>query len=68
MTCPPCTNDCNEGRICPARDIDPYTTQVRNQTLEEVAQHVEKMSPIVAGHMAMYIRKNLANYIREMKK
>jgi len=57
-----------QGRNCPHQDIDPYTTQVRNQTLENVAQKIEKMSPIVAGHMAMYIRKNLANYIREMKK
>lgn len=44
--------------------INPY----RDFVIEEVAQHVEKMSPIVAGYLAMYIRKDLANYIREMKK
>jgi hypothetical protein len=44
--------------------INPY----RDLVIEEVAQHVEKISPIVAGYLAMYIRKDLANYIREMKK
>jgi len=44
------------------------TNPYRDLVIEEVAQHVEKMSPIVAGYLAMYIRKNLANYIREMKK
>ncbi len=44
--------------------INPY----RDFVIEEVAQHVEKMSPMVAGYLAMYIRKDLANYIREMKK
>ena len=26
MTCPPCTNDCNEGRDCPAKNkqMKPY--------------------------------------------
>ncbi len=43
--------------------INPY----RDQVIEEVAQHVEKMSPIVAGYLAMYIRNDLANYIRSMK-
>jgi hypothetical protein len=32
-----------QGRNCPHQDIDPYTTQVRNQTLEDVAQKIEKM-------------------------
>jgi hypothetical protein len=40
---------------------------VRDEIIEEVAQHVEKMSPIVAGYLAMYIRNDLANYIRGMK-
>ena len=44
------------------------TNPYRDLVIEEVAQHVEKMSPIVAGYLAMYIRKDLANYIREMKK
>lgn len=44
--------------------INPY----RDLVIEEVAQHVEKISPLVAGYLAMYIRKDLANYIREMKK
>jgi hypothetical protein len=43
--------------------INPY----RNQVIEEVAQHLEKILPSVAGYTAMYIRKTLANYIREMK-
>jgi len=29
--------------MCPHQDIDPYTTKVRNQTLEDVAQKIEKM-------------------------
>lgn len=44
------------------------TNPYRDQVIEEVAQHVENISPIVAGYLAMYIRKDLANYIREMKK
>jgi len=44
------------------------TNPYRDLVIEEVAQHVEKISPIVAGYLAMYIRKDLANYIREMKK
>jgi hypothetical protein len=44
--------------------INPY----RDFVIEEVAQHVENISPTVAGYLAMYIRKDLANYIREMKK
>lgn len=43
------------------------TNPYRDLVIEEVAQHVEKISPIVAGYLAMYIRKDLANYIREMK-
>ena len=43
------------------------TNPYRDQVIEEVAQHLEKISPSVAGYTAMYIRKTLANYIREMK-
>ena len=35
MTCPPCTNDCNEGRNCPAR----------SQSQEPVAWHYPDGSP-----------------------
>ena len=60
MTCPPCTHDCREGRLCPHKDIDPYTTQVRNQIIEEVAQHVEKLKGFgvdTVSSLAIYIRK-----------
>ena len=42
-----CTYDCNQGRDCP----------VRNKTLEEVAQHFEKM-PFgdTAASFASYVR------------
>lgn len=43
MTCPPCNHDCDEGRTCPARDINPYKTLVRNETIEEVVQRIEKL-------------------------
>ena len=35
MTCPPCTNDCNEGRNCPAR----------SERQEPVAWHYPDGSP-----------------------
>jgi hypothetical protein len=33
--------------------MNPY----RNQVIEEVAQHVEKLGSIVAGNLGMYIRE-----------
>jgi hypothetical protein len=63
MTCPPCNHDCNEGRTCPVRDIDPYTTHVRNQTLEEVAQKIEKMQGFGQDTIDSF-----TIWIREMKK
>jgi hypothetical protein len=32
------------------------TNPYRNQVIEEVAQHVEKLGSIVAGNLGMYIR------------
>jgi len=32
------------------------TNPYRNQIIEEVAQHVEKLGSIVAGNLGMYIR------------
>jgi hypothetical protein len=29
--------------MCPARDLNPYRTLVRNETIEEVAQRIEKL-------------------------
>jgi len=33
------------------------TNPYRNQIIEEVAQHVEKLGSIVAGNLGMYIRE-----------
>jgi hypothetical protein len=33
------------------------TNPYRNQVIEEVAQHVEKLGSIVAGNLGMYIRE-----------
>jgi endonuclease III-like uncharacterized protein len=52
-----------QGRMCPARNIDPYTTHVRNQTLEEVAQKIKKMQGFGQDTI-----DSLTVYIREMKK
>lgn len=35
MTCPPCTNDCREGRTCPARDIKAHIKEALAQTQEQ---------------------------------
>jgi len=47
-----CTYDCNQGRNCP----------VRTKTLEEVAQHFDKMK--VFGATA----ESFASFVRNLKK
>jgi hypothetical protein len=62
VTCPPCIYDCTNGKKCLAQDIDPYTTHVRNQTLEEVAQKIEKMQGFGQDTIDSFVI-----WIREMK-
>ena len=45
------------------KDLNPYETMVRNNTIEEVAQHIEKLKGFGQDTVS-----SLAIYIREMKK
>ena len=46
-----------------SKDLNPYETMVRNNTIEEIAQHIEKLKGFGQDTVS-----SLAIYIREMKK
>ena len=46
-----------------SKDLNPYETMVKNNTIEEVAQHIEKLKGFGQDTVS-----SLAIYIREMKK
>ena len=46
-----------------SKDLNPYETMVKNNTIEEVAQHIEKLKGFGKDTVS-----SLAIYIREMKK
>lgn len=45
-----------------SKDLNPYETMVKNNTIEEVAQHIEKLKGFGQDTVS-----SLAIYIREMK-
>ena len=51
-------------QICEKADIDPYSTQVRNATIEEVAKAIEKFR----GAFGADTISSFAIYIRGMKR
>ena len=62
-----CTNDCDQGRNCPARNVAKSQTgneiidKIRNDTLEEVAKEFDQMKAF--GTTA----ESFACFVRDMK-